>query len=93
VSAFLEEFIVVLSYSTKTQLSIFFGVAFFFGTLALGHHVASTLIAQGMFAPLMDALRPIIVHRYEKLAWGSLFGFMLLAVKCYKKDRKRFLGL
>jgi hypothetical protein len=88
-----EEFLAVLAYSTRTQLSIFFGIVFFFGTLLLGNHFASTLTFQGMLAPLADALRPIIEHRYEKLAWGSLFAFLLLAVKCYKKDRKRLFDL
>lgn len=89
----IEDLIIVLSYSTKTQLSIFFGIAFFFGTLLLGHHFSSTFTFQGMLAPLADALRPVIEHRYEKLAWGSLFAFLLLAIKCYKKDRKRLFSL
>jgi hypothetical protein len=87
-----DEFLIVLAYSTKTQLSIFFGVVFFIGTLLLGHHLVSGLVFQGILAPLTDTIRPIIEHRYEKAAWGSLVAFLFLAFKCYKKDRKRFLS-
>lgn len=86
-----EEFIIVLAYSGRTQLAIIFGVMFFFGTLILGEHFASSLVFHGVLAPLADAIRPIILHRYEHAAWGSLLGFLLLAVKCYRKDRKRLL--
>lgn len=85
----IEEFVIILAYSTRTQLSIFFGVVFFFGNILIGHHFASAFTFQGMLVPLADALLPVIEHRYEKLAWGSLFAFLLLANKCYKKDRKR----
>lgn len=90
---FIEEVLIVLAYSTKTQLAIFFGIIFFFVTLALGHHFASTLVFHGMMAPLADTFRPIIEHRYEKAAWVILGSFLLLAYKCFKKDRKRLLGL
>lgn len=84
-----EEFIFVLAYSTRTQFAIFFGIVFFFGTLLLGHHVTSNLAFQGILAPLADAIRPVIEQRYEKVAWGSLLSFSLLAFQCYRKDRKR----
>lgn len=83
-----EEFLIVLGYSTRTQLAVVFGAVFFFGTLMLGEHFASNLAFHGVLAPLADAIRPIILHRYEHAAWGSLFGFLLLAVKCYRKDRR-----
>jgi hypothetical protein len=89
-----EEFLFVLIYSTRTQVAILFGIAFFFGTLFLGYHLASNIIFQGVLAPLADAIRPIIEHRYEKVAWGSLLSFLLLSFQCYRKDRKRlFNGL
>jgi len=89
-----EEFIIVLAYSTKTQWTIFFGVLFFFGTLIIGNHFASNIAFQGVLAPFTDAIRPIILHRYEHVAWGCLLSFLLLAFKIYMKDRKRiFNGL
>lgn len=84
-----EEFLFVLSYSTRTQLAILFGIVFFFGTLLLGHRSTSNIVFQGMLAPLEDAIRPIIEHRYEKAAWVSLLSFLFLAFQCYRKDRKR----
>lgn len=84
-----EEFLFVLAYSTRMQFAILFGIVFFLGTLLLGHHFTSNLVFQGMLAPLADAIRPIILHRYESVAWGNLFAFLLLAFKCYRKDRGR----
>ncbi len=87
----LEEFLVVLAYSTKTQLAVIFGLAFFVGTMVVGDYFTSHLEIHGILAPLTDVIREKIAHRYDKVAWGSLAGFFLLAVKCYKKDRKRLL--
>lgn len=86
-----EEFLIVLGYSTRTQLAVVFGAVFYFGTLVLGDHLASSFVLHGVLAPLADTIRPIILNRYEHAAWGSLLGFLLLAVKCYRKDRKRLL--
>lgn len=87
-----EEFLIVFAYSTKTQLALFFGAVFYFGTLTLGEHFSTSLVFQGMLAPLADVFRPIILHRYEHAAWVSLFGFLMLAFKCYSKDRRRLLN-
>lgn len=87
----LEEFLVVLAYSTKTQLAVIFGLAFFVGTMVVGDYFTSHLEIHGILAPLTDVIREKIAHRYDKLAWASLAGFFLLAVKSYKKDRKRLL--
>lgn len=87
-----DEFLVVLAYSTKTQFAIIFAFAFFFGTLLLGHYFVSTTTFHGVLAPMSDVIRAKLEHRYDKVAWGLLFAFTMLAVKCYKKDRKRILG-
>jgi len=87
-----DEFLVVLAYSSKTQLAIIFAFVFFFGTLLLGHYFVSITTFHGVLAPMTDVIRAKLEHRYDKVAWGLLFAFTMLAVKCYKKDRKRFLG-
>lgn len=87
------EFLVVLAYSTKTQLSILFGLAFFVGILVAGDYFTSHLELHGALAPLTEVIREKIAHRYDKAAWGAFCGFLLLAVKCYKKDRKRLFHL
>lgn len=86
-----EEFLVVLAYSTKTQLAVIFGLAFFLGTLVAGDYFTSHLEIHGILAPLTDVVREKMVHRYDKVAWVILVSFLFLAVKCYKKDRKRLL--
>lgn len=87
----LDEFLVVLAYSTQTQLAVIFGLAFFVGTMAVGDYFTSHLEIHGILAPLTDVVREKIAHRYDKAALAGLAGFLLLAVKCYKKDRKRLL--
>ena len=47
----------------------------------------------GALAPLTDVVREKLFHRYDKAAWASLAACLLLAVKLYRKDRKRLLGL
>lgn len=89
----LEESLVVLTYSTKTQMAVMFGLAFFVGTLIAGDYFASHLEFHGPLAPLTEMFREKIAHRYDKAAWAALGSFLFLAAKCYKKDRKRFLGL
>lgn len=89
----LEEFLVVLAYSTKTQIAVLFGLAFCMGTLMAGDYYSSHLALHGTLAPLTEMFREKIAHRYDKVAWVTLGSFLLLAGKCYKKDRKRLLGL
>lgn len=89
--SFLEEFVLVLAYSVRTQLAIILGLVFFVGTLLLGQHFAETLHFEGYLAPLADVIRPYIAMRYEYAAWGALFTFFGVAIKVYLKDRKRFL--
>ena len=86
-----DEFLVVLAYSSKTQLAVIFGLAFFVGTMVAGDYFTSHLEMHGVLAPLADVVREKIAHRYDKVAWAILLSFLLLAVKCYKKDRKRLL--
>jgi hypothetical protein len=88
----LDEFPVVLAYSTKTQLALLFGFAFFLGILLAGDYFVGRLELHGTLSPSTDAIRNMIAHRYDKVAWASLASFLLLAIKCYKKDRKRLLG-
>lgn len=89
----LEEFLVVLAYSTKTQLVVLCSIAFFVGTMATGNYLTTHMEIHGILSPLTNVVREIIAHRYDKVAWASLFSFLCLAVRCYKKDRKRLFGL
>lgn len=89
----LIEFFAVISYSTKTQLAILFGLVFFVGSLAAGDYFASHFELHGPLAPMAHVIREKIIHRYDKAALAILIGFFVLAAKCYKKDRKRLLYL
>jgi len=40
-----------------------------------------------------DVIRDALVRRYDKTAWMALGGFLLVAIKAYRKDRRRLLGL
>lgn len=87
------EFLAVLAYSTRTQWAILAGVGFFVGITLLGDYFTSHFEIYGLLSPLTDVIREKIAHRYDKAAWASLGAFFLLAIKLYKKDRKRLLGL
>lgn len=89
----LAEAWVVLCYSTRTQLAIAFGAVFFIGILLLGQTLVGGLEFQGPLAALTDVIRDRLMHRYDKAAWIALGSFLLLAIKFYRKDRKRLLGL
>ena len=88
-----EEFLVVLAYSRRTQWAIGLGMVSFVVILAAGDYFAGHLSFQGIFTPLSDPVREALLGRYDKAAWSSLGGFLVLAVKCYRKDRKRLLAL
>jgi hypothetical protein len=89
----LAEAWVMLCYSTRTQLAIFFGAAFFVGILLTGQSLVGRLEFHGPLAPLTDVVRDQLIHRYDKAAWIALCSFWLLAIKFYRKDRRRLLGL
>lgn len=88
-----EEFLVVLIHSTSTQLALICGVVFFVATMVAGDYFTSHIEFHGLLAPLTDVIRESIAHRYDKVAWAALFGFVLLAFRCYKKDRRRLFDL
>lgn len=88
-----DEFLVVLAHSSRTQWAIGLGLVSFIATLVLGNYLVSHLSFQGILSPLAEAVREALRDRYDKAAWSSLGAFFLVAVKCYRKDRKRLLAL
>jgi len=89
--SFIEELLITFAYSKRAQFAFIFGMVSFVGILLIGHHMASTLHFEGMFAQFADAIRPIVEYRYEQVAWGSLVSFWVLAGKIIIKDRKKYL--
>jgi hypothetical protein len=88
----LHEFLLVLAHSTKTQWCLALGFISFFVILVAGLYFTSTIQLHGALAPTTDSFREFIAHKYDKAAWLTLGSFLLLAVQCYRKDRKRLLG-
>ena len=88
-----EEFVIVLAYSTKTQVAVCLGLISFIVILLLGQHFVNEVQFAGPLAPLGDSVRVLLAQRYEKAAWGGLIGFLALAFKCYRKDHKRLLDM
>lgn len=86
-----EEFLVILAHSKRTQLAILLGVTSFISILATGEYFVGRVNIHGALAPLSDVVREALLGRYEKTAWASLGAFMLLAIKSYRKDRKKLL--
>jgi hypothetical protein len=88
----IEEFLAVLAYSKRTQLAILLGVASFVSILTAAEYFVGRVNFHGALAPLTNVAREALLGRYEKAAWASLGAFMLLAIKGYRKDRKKFLS-
>lgn len=87
----IEEFLIVLAHSRRTQASLFFGLAFFILFQLVGAFMVNGVHLNGPFAPLTDTIREALLGRYEQAAWGALGSFFILAIRCYLKDRKRLL--
>ena len=88
----LDDFLVVLAHSPRTQFAIFLGVLSFVALMLVGEHFVGRFELHGMLAPLTEVIREKLIHRYDKAAWTALASFLLLAVKLYRKDYKRLLG-
>jgi hypothetical protein len=89
----IDEFFIVLAYSRRTQIALWLGTLFFVTTLITGTFLVGDLEFHGVLAPLTEPVRAALGQRFERLAWGTLGGFVMLAVRFYFKDRKRLLGL
>ena len=92
-SAWLLEKIFVLACSRRAQAALVLGMLFWAGFLVLGKLLGEGIALPGIFAPLNDVLRSHFEQRAEHLAWGALCGFLVVAYKAYRRDRRRVLGL
>ncbi len=89
----LTEILVVLAYSPRSQFAIVLGLVSFAGFMLAGEYFVGQIELHGVLAPLTHVVREKIGQRYDKEAWASLASCLLLAVKLYRKDRKRLLSL
>lgn len=83
----------VISRSTQTQLAIAFSLISFVSILLLGEVMVGRIEFHGALAPMTDAVKEKLMHRYDKAAWGALGSFALLSLMAYRKDRRRLLGV
>lgn len=74
-------------------MALAFGVFFFVGITVLGDVMVGSLELHGPMAALTDVVRDKLMHRYDKAAWAALGAFALLAIKTYRKDRRRLFGV
>lgn len=91
--SWLVEILVVLAHSKRTQLAIWLGLISFIVISVIGNYLVSHLEFQGFLAPFTNVIQESFFARYDKAAWSSLGAFLLLALKFYRKDRRRLLTL
>lgn len=87
----IDEFLYVVMMSKRTQWAFILGVVFFVGVVWLGEYMASNFELTGTMTDIEDALAHKMQKKYDKAALVSLLSFWALAVRCYQKDKKRFL--
>lgn len=89
----LQEFLVALGYSTKTQWTLAVGVWMSIATWLIGRWWSSTIELTGPLAGLVPVLQNFIQDRYSVVSLLILTSTVLVSVRTYLKDRKRLLQL
>lgn len=87
----LAETWVVLCYSTRTQLALALGMISFVGIMLMEDLLVSRFELHRPLAPLTDVVRDALLRRHDKAAWMALGGFLLVAIRIFRKDRRRVL--
>lgn len=87
------EFLVVLSYSKRTQWAICLGVVSFFSIHLLGYHSLNNFQFQGPMSGLVDMIKLKMLKYYDREAIGGLLSFWYLAIKYYRRDRRRYFDI
>ena len=88
---YFTEVLYVLALSTRTQMALIMGVVFFLGLSFFGELYVSRLHFSGPLAGLAQAVIPKLMKRYDKVALIALISFWVVAFKCYRRDKRRFL--
>ncbi|MFA5652738.1 MAG: hypothetical protein WDA72_01345 [Desulfomonilia bacterium] len=84
------EFMVILAYSKRTQWAVVLGLVSFLSFFVLEDYMVGNINLHSFPPILNDSIKEILVGKYHKAAFGSLFSFWFLAFKLYKRDKKRF---
>jgi len=88
---YFTEILMVIAYSGRTQAAIILGIIGFIVINLVGDYYLANFQLSGHLSGLTEIFKEKIAHRYDKAAWAALFSCWWLAVKFYRKDRKRFL--
>jgi hypothetical protein len=88
-----SEFLVILCHSKRTQLVVLLGVFGFVAIHLWGDYQLSNFELSGHMGPIGEVIKEKILRRYDKVALGCLISFFLLAIKLYRKDKKRLYGM
>lgn len=88
---YFTEILIVIAYSGRTQAAIILGMVGFIVINLIGDFYLADFQLSGFMAPLTAVINEKLLHRYDKAAWGVLFSCWWLAVKFYRKDRKKVL--
>ena len=86
---YFTEILLVIAYSGRTQTAIIMGMIGFIVINLVGDYYLTNFQLVGPMAAVTDVIKEKLIHRYDKAAWGVLFGFWWLAAKFYRRDRKR----
>ena len=87
------EFLIVLGQSPRTQWILIIGILLSILTWLLGKWWAGSIELTGPFAAATEAIQTLIRDRYAGVSLGILATSLAGAVKTYRKDRKRLLGV
>lgn len=88
---YFSEILYVLALSKRTQAALILGVVFFVCISLAGEFYVSRLHFSGSLAGLEQAVIPKLMKRYDKVALIALISFWVVAFKCYRRDKRRFL--
>lgn len=84
------EFLTILAFSRKTQFVIIVGMIGYLAFNVIGSYMLRDFQLTGFFAPLSDVVKDKLIGKYNNAALGCLVYSWLLAIKLYRKDKKRF---
>lgn len=91
--AWLEESWAVLLHSPGTQIRIVLGLVAYMGVQLMAYTMIGSKTPTGPYAAMLEPIFEMLAQRYDKVALIGLVTFWALALKRFRKDRKRLLGM
>jgi len=85
-----SEFLIILCFSKKTQYAIIIGLLGYLTINLVGIYMLRDFQLTGYLAPMSDMVKEKLICKYDNAALCCLGSFCMLAIKQYRKDKKRF---